>query len=105
MHSLTSFYRCFVKDLSTLATPLTKIVKNYIGFKWCNEHKDAFKLLNESLCFVLVLDLPDFTKTFEIECDASSICIGAVLIHDKSLITYFSKKINKTALNYPIYDK
>jgi hypothetical protein len=32
-HSLTGFYRRFVKRFSTLATPLTEIVKNLIGFK------------------------------------------------------------------------
>lgn len=30
-YGLTNFYRCFVEELSTLATPLTKIVKNSIG--------------------------------------------------------------------------
>ena len=32
-YGLASFYRRLVKDFSTLATPLTEIVKKYVGFK------------------------------------------------------------------------
>jgi hypothetical protein len=62
-------------------------------------------LLKIRLCFAPILALPNFTKVFEIRCDASSICIGALLKQDKSLIAYFSEKINKATLNYSTYDK
>jgi len=33
-HGLVSFYRRFVRNLSTLVAPLNEIVKKHVGLKW-----------------------------------------------------------------------
>ena len=104
-HGLASIYRRFVKDFSTLAAPLIEIVKKFVGFKWGSKQDRAFIKIKESLCGAPLLALPDFSKTFEIECDALGIGIGAILMQEKRPIAYFSEKLNGATLNYPTYNK
>ncbi|CAA7050008.1 unnamed protein product [Microthlaspi erraticum] len=104
-HGLAGFYRRFVKDFSTIAAPMTEIIKKEVGFKWEKAQEEAFQTLKDRLTNAPVLMLPDFLKTFEIECDASGIGIGAVLMQDKKPIAYFSEKLGGATLNYPTYDK
>jgi len=94
-----------VKDFSTIVALLTKIVKKSVGFKWNDEQDEAFNLLKDKLCSTPVLPLLDFTRAFEVECDASGIGIGAVLMQDRRPTAYFSEELNGASLNYPIYDK
>ena len=69
-----------MKDFSTIiAPPLTNIVKTSVGFKWDDDQDKAFNLLKDKDYSTIVLSLSDFTKTFEVECDASSIDIRVVL--------------------------
>ena len=48
MNGLTSFYRRFVRDFSTLAAPLNEIVKKFVVFEWGDQQKKAFIALKES---------------------------------------------------------
>ncbi|WZZ64683.1 hypothetical protein YC2023_076053 [Brassica napus] len=104
-HGLAGFYRRFVPNFSTIAAPLTEVIKKNVGFKWEQVQEEAFQILKGKLTQVPLLVLPDFSNAFEIECDASGVGIGAVLMQDQTPIAYFSEKLGGATLNYPTYDQ
>ncbi|WVZ80957.1 hypothetical protein U9M48_028390 [Paspalum notatum var. saurae] len=102
---LAGFYRHFVKDFSTIAAPLNELTKKGVTFHWGTMQEKAFNTLKDKLTHAPLLQLSDFGKTFEFECDASGIGIGCVLLQEGKPVAYFSEKLNGPSLNYSTYDK
>ena len=94
-----------MKRFSSLAAPLNELVKKNVVFKWTNLHEKTFNLLKDKLANASLLCLPNFDKAFEIECDASGVGIGVVLIQDSKIVAYFSETFHGVTLNYSTYDK
>ena len=70
---LAGFYRRFVKNFNTIAAPFNELTKKGVLFSWGTTQEDAFAMLKDKLTHAPLLQLPDFNKTFELECDASGI--------------------------------
>jgi hypothetical protein len=101
---LTGYYRKFVKNYGKIATPLTTLLKKN-SFTWTPAAAQAFQALNMAMCTTLVLALPNFTKTFVLECDASGKGIGAVLMQEGQPLAFTNKKLSERNLGKPIYEK
>ena len=101
---LCSYYRRFVKGFSELGAPLTDLTKKG-AFHWTEDSQQTFNKLKEVMSTCPVLALPDFSQPFVLECDASGVGIGAVLMQGGHPIVFESRKLDESERLYPIYDK
>jgi hypothetical protein len=101
---LTGYYRKFVKNYGKIATPLTALLKKN-SFTWTPAATQDFQTLKTTMCTTPVLALPDFTKTFVLECDASGKGISVVLMQEGRPLAFTSKQLSEKNLGKPIYEK
>jgi hypothetical protein len=101
---LTGYYGKFVKNYGKITTPLTALLKKN-SFTWTPVIAQAFQTLKTTMCTTPVLSLPDFTKTFVLECDASGKGIGVVLMQEGRPLAFTSKQLSERNLGKPIYEK
>eukprot|EP01018_Ginkgo_biloba_P023503 Gb_02514 [translate_table: standard] len=86
---------------SVITAPMTKCIKGKT-FQWTNAPQRSFELLKRKVTEASILTLPDFNKIFEVECDASSVGIGAILSQEG--VAFFSEKLNEARRKYSTYD-
>lgn len=72
-------------------------------FRWSNSIENAFQLLKQALTTLLV-QLPNFTQPFVVECEACLKGIGAILLRDDHPITYFTNRLSFSSRLKYTYD-
>ena len=105
-----NFYRRFIWHFSELAKPLNDLLKKDKKFEWTNDCQKAFDNLKKCFTEEPVLIMPDQTRPFQIETDASKYATGAVLTQldangDRHPVSFISKTLSPAERNYEIYDR
>lgn len=101
---LTGYYRKFIAGYARIATPMTdQLSKDY--FSWIKEATEAFMALKYALTNTPILALPNFSKVFSVETDASGTGLGAVLTQDGHPIAYYSQVLGVRNRLKSIYEK
>jgi hypothetical protein len=101
---LAGYYRKFVHGYGETAAPLTALLKKE-GFAWTEAAASAFEALKTAVTTAPVLALPDFTKIFVVECDASTHGFGAVLVQDKHPVAFFSRPVAPRHYSLAAYER
>ncbi|RDX96887.1 Retrovirus-related Pol polyprotein from transposon gypsy, partial [Mucuna pruriens] len=65
-HRLASFYKRFVKDFSTIISPLNEIFKKSVGFKLEESQERAFQALKDMLTQAPILACSTFECTLHV---------------------------------------
>ena len=107
---MTGYFRRFIPNYSTIASPLTNLLKKSVNFTWDEDCDTAFNHLKAVLMHNPVLKAPDFSKSFSVAVDASDSGVGGVLLQKKDNniwhpIAYFSKKLSPCQSRYSTIEK
>lgn len=102
---LFGYYRKFIRNYGVISWPLTDLFKKHTVFHWTPDLQSSFDTLKVALASAPVLSLPDFTKSFTIETDASAPGIGAVLSQQGCPIAYISKALGPKSQAMSTYEK
>lgn len=101
---LAGYYRKFVHNYGAIAAPLTALLKKE-GFTWNDDAAAAFTALKAAVTSAPVLALPDFTKPFVVECDASTYGFGAVLLQEAHPLAFFSRPVAPRHRSLAAYER
>ena len=103
-----NFYRRFIRGFSQVAAPLTVLTSTLRPFSWTPEAEDAFSALKSLFTLAPVLILPQPSRQFIVEVDASDVGIGAVLSQrseeDQHIhpVAFLSRRFSPAEANYDV---
>ena len=95
-----SYYRRFIKNFSSIASPLHKLIEKKVNFQWTSQCQDSFDCLKNHLVSAPILALPDWSQRFLLDTNANNTGIGGVLSQvQEFIIAYAGRRLTKAECN------
>jgi hypothetical protein len=99
-----SYYRRFLPDFATIASPLYELTGKKVKFVWSDKCEESFLNLKKGLITSPVLAFPVEGCQMILDTDASDYGISGVLSQivndEEKVLCYSSKRLNKSQRNY-----
>lgn len=113
---LCQYYSTYMPNFAAVAACITDLTKG-VGPKnrkidWSDACQKAFDTIKSLITSAPVLLMPDMSRPFRIECDASDYAVGAVLLQQDPKcddawkpVAFISKKLSDAERNYPTQER
>jgi hypothetical protein len=112
---MVQYYRDLWARQSNMPAPLTSLVgecgqtkstrakgTKKVPWHWDEVHQRAFDHVKSTIAKDVVLAYQDYSKVFEIDTEASSKQLGAVVTQDNRPIAFFSRKLSNMQCKYSV---
>ena len=102
---MVNYLAKFAPNLSTICEPLRRLMDKDVEYDWQARHDKAFSEMKQLIARAPILQFYDVAKEVTIECDSSSVGLGAVLLQEGRPVAYASRALSKTEQNYAQIEK
>ena len=107
---MVGYYRRFIPHYAALVEPLNELLRKGSKKEWTDECVQVVDEVKQLLTTSPILRRPNFSKPFQITCDASQIGVGAVLeqLDEKNEphpVAYWSKTLNPAQRKYTVTER
>lgn len=102
---MINYDRTFIKNITELLGPLYDLLKKDVKFVWTEKEQACFENIKGKWKERIHVYIPDLSKPFVLETDASAEGIGAVLLQEEMPIGFISRRLSTAEQNYSITER
>ena len=96
----TNYLAKFLPNMSAISEPLRRLIQKDVEFEWGSAQQQAFERIKEIRTAERSLAYYEVNKPVVVQCDASTLGLGATFMQDGRPVAYASRSLTKCEQNY-----